>query len=165
MTFLDSDATDYRDAPVPDQQADPGEPVAAFTGDGLTSIGSTPAANPVRLTPHDQAVPVYERAAETHSTRGLSINSTSMLLGRRVGRKYVVLSCPTTYNGSTNANGFQVSDTRSYVDANAGYQVNPGDSIEIDTEAPVWVGVLSGNTTGVVQWSEVFNPAGGHSDP
>jgi hypothetical protein len=88
-----------------------------------------------------------------------------MLLGRRVGRKYVVLSCPTTYNGASNTTGFQVSDTRAYVDANAGYQVNPGDSIEIDTEAPVWVGVLNGNSTGVVQWSEVFNPAGGHSDP
>jgi hypothetical protein len=161
VTFYDDDER----GPVPDQQADPGEPVTSFTGDDFALEASTPAANPIRLTPASQAVPVYERAAETHSTRCLSINSTSMLLGRRVGRKYVVLSCPTTYNGSANANGFQVSDTRSYVDVNAGYQVNPGDSIEIDSEAPVWVGVLNGNTTGVVQWSEVFNPAGGHSDP
>ena len=151
--------------PVPDQQADPGEPLESFAHNDLVNLDSTPATASARLTPHDQAVPVFERAALSHSTRAVSVSSTSMLLGRRPGRKYVVLSCPTTYNGATNANGFQVSDTRAYIDANAGYQVNPGDSIEIDSEAPVWVGLLGTNTTGVVQWSEVFNPQSGNSDP
>jgi hypothetical protein len=160
VTYLDPDS-----APVPDQQADPGEPVTSFTGDALEPLKTSPGTTPSRLTPHTEAVPVWERASESHSTRALSFNTTAMVVGRRPGRKYVVLSCPTTYNGAANTLGVQVSDTRAYVDAGAGYQLNPGDSLEIDTEAPVWVGPLTGNASGVVQWSECFNPLGGHSDP
>ena len=143
MSLLDDDRDDYLSAPVPDQQADPGEPVDAFTGNDMQSVeeAAPPVAN--NLPAKKDAVPVNERASESHNTRAFSINATSMLVGRRAGRKYVVLSVPTTFNGATNANGVQVSDTRAYIDANAGYQLNPGDSLEIDSEAPVWVGVLS----------------------
>lgn len=165
MSVFNSDDTDFDAGPVPDQQADPGEPVAAFTGNDMQSVEEAPSPVTNNLPAKKDAVPVNERASESHNTRAYSINATSMLVGRRAGRKYVVLSVPTTFNGSTNANGVQVSDTRAYIDANAGYQLNPGDSLEIDSEAPVWVGVLSGNTTGVIQWCECFDPQGGRSDP
>jgi hypothetical protein len=36
-----------------------------------------------------------------------------------------------------------------------------GDSVTIDSEGPVWVAVIGGNTTGNVQYLTTFNPPGG----
>jgi hypothetical protein len=54
-----------------------------------------------------------------------------------------------------------VSDDPSKINTGQGAQINPGDSFMVDTEAPVWVGPLPGQTTGVVQVSECFNPTSG----
>ena len=148
---------------VPDQH---GFPVTMATDDGFPVTHDDADTQPTRETSFSQtnahAIPVYERAAANHITRSNSVSSTQMLVGRRPGRKYIVLSCPSTWNGATNTLGFQVSDNRNAIDTNSGFQVNPGDTVEIDTEAPVWVGVLSGNTAGVIQWVETFNPMTEH---
>ena len=117
-------------------------------------------------TDNAKAVPVFERAALSHYTGAAQVNGTQMLLGRRAGRKYVVLSVPNSYIplGSTVAstpNGVMVDDDRSGLDTSSGYQLNAGDSLEIDSEAPIWVGLLPGLTSGVVQFSEAFSPLGG----
>lgn len=113
-----------------------------------------------------EAVPTFERAATSHNTRNLlvGVGATALVL-RRVGRKYIVLSCPTTftnYAGVTSTPlGFQVTDDRAVIETGQGYQVNPGDSIEIDTEGPVFVGPLPGNTSAYVQYSEAYSVPGG----
>lgn len=86
------------------------------------------------------------------------------LLGRHRGRKSVVLSAPVTITvagTATTPNGFQWSHDRNLLDTGAGFQMNPGDSAQIDSEAEVWVGPLPGKTTGYVQFLELFNVLGG----
>lgn len=116
-------------------------------------------------TVNEQAIPVYERAATSFSAQTFTVNSTAqMLVGRRRGRKHVALSCPGTVTaagvGST-PKGFMFSADRNNLDAGIGFQVNPGDSVTIDSEDAIWVAALPGNTTGVVQYLEVFNALAG----
>ena len=111
-------------------------------------------------TDNEQAIPVWERSSEGHRTVSVTVSETTQLVGRRRGRKYVALSVPTsvTRGGvATTPNGVQVSHDRNSIDVGIGYQLNPGDSLEIDSEAPVYVGPLPGLTSGVVQYSEALN--------
>ncbi len=119
-------------------------------------------------TANEQAIPVWERSSEDHQTNAVHLGAGSFqLVGRRRGRKYVVLAVPSTLTaggvGSTPL-GCQVSHDRNNVDVGLGYQLNPGDSLEIDSEAPVYVGPLPGNTTGYVQYSEALNYPNGSLD-
>lgn len=116
-------------------------------------------------TNNQEAVPVYERATSAFSVVSQAIGVGSiMLLGRHKGRKYVTLSAPvtiTTTSGSTSPNGFQWAHDRNLIDTGSGFQLNPGDSAQIDSEAEIFVGPLPGKTTGYVQAVELFNVLGG----
>lgn len=116
-------------------------------------------------TVNEQAVPVFERAASSFTVKQFTVtNEAQALVGRRRGRKYVALSCPGTVTvggvGST-PKGFAFSHTRSDLDVGIGFQMNPGDSVEIDSEAEVYVAALPGNTTGTVQYLECYNVLAG----
>ena len=50
---------------------------------------------------------------------------------------------------------------RAVVEANAGFQLNPGDSFEWSSEAEIWVAPLPGKTSGYVQACEFFSAFGG----
>lgn len=140
-------------------------------GDELTELHELDHDEPRRegasfSTDHAAAVPVYERAATGHTTHAKILGATpEMLFGVRAGRKYAVLSCPNTYTPVGGAaytpKGFMVAEGREILDTGLGYQVNPGDSVEIDSEDTIWVAPLPGNTTGLVQYVETFNPRGG----
>lgn len=116
-------------------------------------------------TQNEQPIPTAERATNAHNTVRVTLQADAFqLLGRRRGRRYVVLSCPATITtGGVAATplGFQVSHDRNNVTVGIGYQVNPGDSLEVDSEAEVYVGPLPGNTTGTVQYSEAYTALGG----
>lgn len=139
-----SDADDYR---VGDDEHHTPVPSAKFNVD------------------NDQAVPVYERATSSYSEGSMAIGAGSFaLLGRHRGRKSVVLSAPVTITvagTATTPAGFQWSHDRNKIDTGSGFQMNPGDSAQIDSEAEVWVGPLPGKTTGYVQFLELFNVLGG----
>ena len=114
---------------------------------------------------NEQAVPVYERASSAFSAQQFTVSATPVqMIGRRRGRKYVALSCPSTITaggvGST-PKGFAWSHERSNLDVGIGFQINPGDSVEIDSEAEVYVAALPGNTSGVVQYLECYNVLAG----
>jgi len=120
-------------------------------------------------TTNEQAVPVYERATNSFSAYSQAIGAAAiMLLGRHKGRKYVTLSVPTTITSITGAtstpNGIQRSHDRNLIDQAAGFQLNPGDSVEIDSESEVWVGPLPTKTTGLMQVLEVYHANGGPAD-
>lgn len=118
-------------------------------------------------TRNEQPIPTSERPTNAHRTLSVTLGAGSQpLLGRSRGRKYVVISCPTTFTkaGVTSTPlGFQVSHDRNSIDVGIGYQINPGDSLEIDSEAEIYVGPLPGNSTGLVQYSEGFDSLGGPS--
>jgi hypothetical protein len=128
----------------------------------------TPAKSSHFNTDNKEAVPVYERATTSFSTTSQAIGANSqMLLGRHKGRKYVVLSAPvtiTTLAGATTPKGFQWANDPNLIDTNSGFQLNPGDSVEIDSEAEIFVGPLPGNTTGYVQAVELYNTKAGPGD-
>jgi hypothetical protein len=112
-----------------------------------------------------EAIPVASRAAESHNVRAASFVEPYKLVGHRRGRRAITLSCPqtvTAIGGSTSAPlGFQVSDQRAYLDVGAGFQVNPGDSLRIESEAEVWVAPLPTGASGYCQYVETFDAPSG----
>ena len=114
---------------------------------------------------NEQAVPVTQRATSSYSAMQFTVSATpTMMIGRRRGRRYLSLSCPGTVTaagvGST-PKGFAFSFSRNDLDAGIGFQVNPGDAVTLDSEAEIWVAALPGNTTGLVQYVDVFDTLAG----
>jgi hypothetical protein len=142
----------------------PSQDVFADTGGPEISLDHHAAA-PEGVPPFFQtdslaAVPVTQRAAESHNVRAASCVVPSKVVGHRKGRRAITLSCPATTVAGTPL-GFQVSDQRAYLDVNVGFQVNPGDSIRIESEAEVWIAPLPGQTSGYCQYVETFDAPSG----
>jgi len=120
-------------------------------------------------TDNEAAFPVFERASSDWNAGAIVVTSnnagTAIVGGRQRGRKAITLSVPTTWtdpNGTVSTpNGVTISQTEGELQNGSGYQLNPGDSVTISTEAPVWAGLIPTKTTGVVQWIVEYNPAGG----
>ncbi|MDE1881979.1 MAG: hypothetical protein KGI89_15705, partial [Euryarchaeota archaeon] len=115
-------------------------------------------AAPSQSTPRRDSVPVVERATSSYSARGFQITNANpyvMLSGRRRGRKWITLAVPSSYiapGGTTSSTplGVMIAEDPNAIVAGVGYQLNPGDTLTIDSEAPIWAGVLPGNATGYV---------------
>ena len=114
---------------------------------------------------NEQAVPVTERATSSYSAKQFTVSATPMMMiGRRRGRRLIALSCPgtvTTGGVGATPKGFAFSFSRNDLDAGIGFQVNPGDAVTLESEAEIWVAALPGNTTGVVQYIDVFDSLAG----
>jgi hypothetical protein len=106
------------------------------------------------------AVPVTQRAAESHNVRSATCVQPSKVVGHRKGRRAITLSCPATTVAGTPL-GFQVSDRQAFLDVNVGFQLNPGDSLRIESEAEVWIAPLPGQTSGYCQYVETFDAPSG----
>ena len=129
------------------------------------------ALEPIFETLSKSSVPVIQRAAEDLVAGSLYFNSSQgnpQLFGRRRGRRSVTLSVPTAYLNSAGAavtvSGIQWAHQRGLVENGSGFQLNPGDSVTIESEGPVFVGPLPGQSAGVIQWLEVFDTWGGPVD-
>jgi hypothetical protein len=116
-----------------------------------------------------EAFQVFQRSASDWNAGSVSVNAnnggTSIVVGRQRGREQVTLAVPTSFvtpAGSTiTPNGVVVGQTEGELQGGGGYQLNPGDSLTIRTEAPVWVGLIGSQTSGLVLWMVTYNPAGG----
>jgi hypothetical protein len=117
-----------------------------------------------------EAFPVFERASSDFTTGAIFVNSwnggTVIVVGRQKGRKALTLWVPTSIvpPGSTTPitpSGVLFAQTEGELQNGGGAQINPGDSLTIETEAPVWCGLIPGSTSGVVQFTTVYNPGGG----
>jgi hypothetical protein len=115
------------------------------------------------------ALAVYERGAGSFTAGNIVVNTynggTSIVVGRQKGRKNVTISVPATYTASdgtsSTPNGVAIAETEGELQLiNGGFQLNPGDSITISTEAPVWAGLLPGKTIGILQYLVEYNPTG-----
>jgi phage baseplate assembly protein gpV len=120
-------------------------------------------------TDNDGAVPVYQRAAHEWDVNIIVVNSTDAqpaeVVGRQKGRQSVTLTVPTTLPNGTTPDGVVFGPNRgalqqTEVGGGAGV-LNAGDSVTINTEAPVYATVITGNATGAVQAVVEFNPPGG----
>jgi hypothetical protein len=112
-----------------------------------------------------EAVPVVSRSAESFNIRAAGFVAPYKIVGHRKGRRSVTLSCPTTVTSAAGATstplGFMVSDDRTFLDVFVGLQVNPGDSVKIESEAEVWVAPLPTATSGYCQYVETFDAPSG----
>lgn len=135
-------------------------PVPADTPAGLqASRGSKPWA----AKPHE-ALGVFQRSSQQWATDfvALSANSGPREINGQKGRTSVTLWVPTTQlDGVTPVTiGVIVAPTVGEVSQGIGVIVNVGDSIEITTEADIWIGPPKGQTTGFCQYMQFINPAG-----
>jgi hypothetical protein len=116
-------------------------------------------------TDNDDALAFFERASHDWTGDTITLASTGsspsvQLIGRQKGRKCVTLWCPSTGTAVCIAPTQGVCDQQ-FNSGIGGLILNPGDSVTINTEAPVWAGVLNGNTAGTVAFLAEYNPPGG----
>jgi hypothetical protein len=114
------------------------------------------------------AVPVSQRASDSFDARSIGFIEPTKVAGRRRGRRSITLSCPATVTSSTGATstplGFQWSNDRTLVELGGygvGFQINPGDSATIESEAEVWVAPLPRNASGLCQYVECYDSPSG----
>jgi hypothetical protein len=108
------------------------------------------------------AFPVFQRASHDWAANAYTLQSTDapiQLSGRLKGKLRTTVWVPT---GS--AKGVVVSPDQGDIQQGAGITINPGDPpLNIDSEGPVWAGVIPGQATGgPVQVVTYFNPLGGN---
>lgn len=119
-------------------------------------------------TANKDATPVFERASHDFTVQIVAVNSaieggTAIACGRQKGRKSVTLSVPTVLPSGVVPFGVTFAPDQDAVQAgiNAAGVLNPGDSVTINTEAPVWLGLIGANLTGWCQVVIEYNPPGG----
>ena len=113
------------------------------------------------------ATPVFQRASHDWTVKIIKVDSnnggTAVACGRQKGRQSVTLLVPTLLPDGTTPAGVVYAPTEDEVQAgsNAGGILNPGDSVSIATEGPVYVGVIGAATSGAVQVTIESTPPGG----
>ena len=162
----------HPDHPYPDDRAqsiadfDHGRPVPADGHRGLAARGAK-----YFGTANFEAVPTFERASHDFTAGQVQVGSynggTSIVVGRQAGRKNVTIWVPTSYINAagvtiSNPLGVVIGQTEGEIQIPGnGVQLNSGDSITIATEAPIWAGLLYGQTSGFCQYLVEYNPSGG----
>lgn len=117
-----------------------------------------------------EALPIFQRAAKNGRVRVVGVNAnmeggTAIACNQVPGRQAVILSVPTKLgDGSTTPAGvtwaFSQGDLQGVSNLDAGV-LNVGDSITIECEAQIWLGLISGQTQGFCQVVELLNPPAG----
>jgi hypothetical protein len=118
------------------------------------------------------AFPVFQRAAQAFSTGLVVVNATQQqggtasVVGRMPGRLCLHLWVPTSViiGGVLTATPagvtFGPNEDELIQNLNASV-LNVGDAIAIQSESPVYVGLVPGQMAGYVQFANYFNPPGG----
>lgn len=117
-------------------------------------------------TDNAEAIHVFERASSDFTAESIYVSSNSygfQLVGRVKGRKSVTIWVPTSYTNAVgtvvSSTGVVIAEVQGKAEQGNGIQLNPGDSISISTEAPIYVGLLPGQTVGNCQYVVEYNPA------
>jgi hypothetical protein len=107
--------------------------------------------------PNEDALPVFERASKSWSGNTINLSTTNafQLVGRVKGRKAITIWVP-----AAATHGVILAPTEGEAQEANGVTLNPGDSVTLDTEAPVYICPISGQTTGTCNYVTTFNPAG-----
>lgn len=145
----------------------PRDPSAATAADPLAAPYDLPGERAVERgrppfpTENDAALPIFQRADHDWTGNRYQVDTnnagTVQLCGRQKGRSSVTLVVP-----SAAAQGVVIGPTEDEVINNlSSPQLVPGQSLTLPTEAPVWAGVIPGQTSGTVDVYITFNPPGG----
>jgi hypothetical protein len=174
-------STDWNDVvsrPLPPgvHPGDPSEHVSSDFGTNypVPTEKAAPAQPRTGRRPYDvenwQAIPVYQRASAQADVRTIVVNQgtnggTALACGRQKGRIRVSLAVPSKLpDGTTVPNGvtfaFDEGSVQQGGNGSPGV-LNLGDSVTIETEAPIWLGLIGANTTGACMVVTEVNPAGG----
>lgn len=122
---------------------------------------------------NEDALPVNQRAAHDFRTGVVPVNinnsSTAKVVMRRPGRKSVTIWIPAqvVLGGVliTPPNGVMWGNNEGELEAGAGSYLAIGDSVTLEVEAPVYIGLVPGTTQGYVQYLDQFDgPAGSIGD-
>ena len=148
-------------APSQDVFADTGGPEASIDHHNAPRVGVPPFFQTDSLA----AVPVVSRSAESGNLRSAGFVGAYKIIGHRKGRRCATLSCPTTVTSAAGVAstplGFMASDDRTFLDVNAAFQINPGDSMRWESEAELWVAPLPTGASGYCQYVETFDSPSG----
>ena len=132
-----------------------------------TAGGDAPRGEPSFDTDNDEATPVFQRAAEAWTGQQFTITGPTQIARRQKGRQGVTIFVPATDMNGNAINGVTIAPDDSEVQNVGGMVVGsplfllPGASISIDTEAPVWAGLIGSNANGFVCVLIADNPSGG----
>ncbi len=162
------------DLPVGVHPKDMAIPIPTHTGDmvGLDSNAAAPlaegpstaqTARRLRFaSDNGDALGVFERASHEWAPRIWILSSNDepkQIVGRQVGRKDITLWVPATLpSGSPLGVMIGRYPEDCYNDNITGIVLNPGDSLTIETEAPVYAAVIPGNSLGNLYSITAFNP-------
>lgn len=110
---------------------------------------------------NEEALPVNQRSAHDWTAESYTVNNVTgpiTISGRKKGQKSVLVWVPT---GS--AHGVTISPNEGDIQQGAGIVLSPGDPlVKLDTEGPVWCGVISGQAAGgPVNVVTLYDPPGG----
>lgn len=104
------------------------------------------------------ALSVFQRAAHNWDAKTVNVstaNPTAQAAGRLKGRVRVDVWVP-----SSASVGVMIAENQGILEAGGGVELAPGDSIAIPTEASIYVGLVSGQTTGTANVAQYFNEMG-----
>ena len=118
-----------------------------------------------------EAIDVFQRASTDFTSgavvlagSGVSWGSQTVQIGmRQRGRQSIRLWVPSSYPNVSAIVGVAFGNSEAEIQGDAVQPaiLNEGDSISINAEAPVWVGLITGQTIGLVLWEIEYNPVGG----
>jgi len=172
-----------RPAPVPDGPIEvPAQPRPADSPDDRgvperypggqpvppdTPGGGSPRGRESFATENDEAIATFERACEAWTGQQFTISGPTQIVRRMKGRKQATIFVPATDVNGNAISGVTIGPDDSEVQNVGGAVVGsplfllPGMSITIESEAPVWAGLIGSNATGYVCVMTTDNPSGG----
>jgi hypothetical protein len=169
VTTIDANAQATADVGPAGQPLPPGvhpnDPSVAWSGGPLHEAPTVPPDRPEThyqrgqqpfSQDNSQALPVFERAAHDWTGNTWVLTQTRQVAGRQVGRKSVTL-----WNKSSSATSVFFAPVEGEVDQGQALSLDPGDSITIPTEAPVYAGPGPLVASCTVQVMATYNPPGG----
>ena len=115
-----------------------------------------------------QAVPVWQRASSDGALAAFTVGINPLqILRLSVGRYMANIWVPTSYGSTSLTYGVLLGSDpgplmmafQSNQAVSGAIQLNVGDALPWYSEAPLWCLPIYGQTTGIVQLTEFFNPA------
>lgn len=148
----------------------PMDPATVGAADATAAPQDTPGARhngtgkPPFHTETSSALGVFQRKNHdfTANTFILSAGTPALeVIGRQKGRGTTYVSCPSVASVAGSV-GFIVGPSEAEVlNGVGGVAVYPGESVTIESEAPVWIGLLAGQTSCICRVVSSYNPPGG----
>lgn len=117
------------------------------------SATRNPAGRKPWAVPNNEALPVFQRGSHDWQARTYVVSGALEIAARVKGRTRVYMWV------ATGDDPVVVAPTQGEVNVYSGVEIAAGSSLTVDTEAPIWAGPVSGNTTGTVSLIALTNPS------